>query len=118
MSETTKITVVFEMNNFSHVDNRPISREEHAKDILELLSDGPDYWMLPFAYDITIIDETEPPKSEPQWKVGDTVRITGGHVRYRISGFNTKDFPEAHASLRAGCTGCWCPVSKLRRWEK
>ena len=54
----------------------------------------------------------------PQWKVGDDVRITGGHVRYRISGFNTKDFTEVHASLRAGCTGCWCPVSKLRRWDK
>lgn len=52
------------------------------------------------------------------FQVGDDVRITGGHVRYRISGFNTKDFPEPHASLRAGCTGCWCPVSKLRRWEK
>jgi len=61
-----------------------------------------------------------PASKEPEFEfqVGDNVRIVGGHVRYRISGFNTKDFDEPHASLRAGCTGCWCPVSKLRRWEK
>ncbi len=52
------------------------------------------------------------------FQVGDDVRITGGAVRYRISGFNSKDYTETHASLRSGCTGCWAPVSKLRRWEK
>lgn len=64
---------------------------------------------------LTIQAAKEP---EFEFQVGDTVRIYGGHIRYRISSFNTKDFPEPHASLRAGCTGCWCPVSKLRRWDK
>jgi len=53
-----------------------------------------------------------------QFQVGDMVRIVGGHIRYKLCSFNSKDFPEVNASLRAGCTGCWCPVSKLRRWEK
>lgn len=58
----------------------------------------------------------EPP--EHGFQIGDSVRIVGGHVRWKICSFNDKDFPEMNASLRAGCTGCWAPVSKLRRWEK
>lgn len=57
-----------------------------------------------------------PPKES--FQIGDNVRILGGNVRYRIGSFNSKDFDEPHAHIKAGCTGAWCPVSKLRRWEK
>lgn len=42
----------------------------------------------------------------------------GREGKYKITSFNTKDFDEPHASVRAGYTGEWVAVSRLRRVEK
>lgn len=45
--------------------------------------------------------------------VGQAVYLKGDPKRYKLASFNTKDFAEPHASVKAGCSADWVPVARL-----
>jgi len=45
--------------------------------------------------------------------VGQAVYLAHDPTRYKLGGFNTTDFAEPHASVKAGCSSIWVPVSSL-----
>lgn len=52
------------------------------------------------------------------FSVGEWVHIESwGGSSFKIGSFNDKDFSEPHAHVKAGATGVWVPVSKLRKVE-